>query len=246
MNSVFIVGNITGDIYYDHLMFKGQETPYLRLVLISSRPRPLRGLRVVLQGELAAQTFPYLRKGSQVAVTGLLQSRIYRERTIIEVEATRLILLHNIDWENGEAVRQRNGWLPLATSANHLYVTGKVSGDIFFDWFERSPEKGGGKYAFLRLILNGGEYLEDLRVVARGSLAELAHPYLQAGSRIAVTGHLQTRQRETGQRVTEVTAEHIAFLENVNWQAGEAARIAHSDPNQFAAGVFGQEFQDEA
>ena len=37
-------------------------------------------------------------------------------------------------------------------------------------------------------------------------------------------GHFQTRDRETGKRVVEVTAEHITFLEGVDWIAGSAAR----------------------
>jgi len=66
-------------------------------------------------------------------------------------------------------------------------------------------------------------------VTVRGTLAELAFPFLQNGSKIAVDGHLQTRDRETGKKVVEVTAEHIAFLENINWSAGEAAQKSRSE-----------------
>jgi single-stranded DNA-binding protein len=69
-------------------------------------------------------------------------------------------------------------------------------------------------------------------VVVRGVLAELAFPFLQAGSKIAVDGHLQTRDRETGRKVVEVAAEHIAFLENINWAAGEAAQKSRADQTQ--------------
>jgi single-stranded DNA-binding protein len=65
-----------------------------------------------------------------------------------------------------------------------------------------------------------------MRVVLRGALAELAYPYLRSGSKVAVDGHLQTRERETGKRVVEMTAEHIAFLEDIDWEAGEAAQRA--------------------
>jgi len=228
MNRVFVVGNITGDIYYDRLLLHGQETPYLRLVLMTSRPRPLRGMRVVLQGEKAELYFPYLRRGSEIGVVGELQSRTYRDKIIHEIEASHLILLRNIDWESGEAVRQQQNWPSPNGAANSVFLVGEVMDDIYFDWFQRSPERGGGQYAFLRLMLHNDEQLSGLRVVVRGALAELAFPYLQPGSRIAVDGHIQTRNRETGQKVVEVTAEHVAFLENINWEAGEAARAARA------------------
>jgi hypothetical protein len=46
MNRVFLVGNITGDIYFDHLLIKGNRRPFLRLILMSSRPRLVKGLRI--------------------------------------------------------------------------------------------------------------------------------------------------------------------------------------------------------
>jgi len=75
-------------------------------------------------------------------------------------------------------------------------------------------------------MLTNESYINGLRITVRGTLAQLTYPYLKAGSRIAVDGHLQTRDRETGNKVVEVTAEHIAFLENIDWLAGEAAREA--------------------
>jgi single-stranded DNA-binding protein len=73
-------------------------------------------------------------------------------------------------------------------------------------------------------MLTNEKYLTGLRITVRGSLAELTFPFLQEGSKIAVDGHLQTRDRETGKLVVEVNAEHIAFLENIKWEAGEAAQ----------------------
>ncbi len=43
MNQFFVVGNITGDIYYDTLLMKGQRVPYLRMMLMSDRPAVIRG-----------------------------------------------------------------------------------------------------------------------------------------------------------------------------------------------------------
>lgn len=222
MNRIFLVGNITGDIYFDHLLINGNKRPYLRLVFMSTRPCILKGMRIILWDEKAELYFPYLQRGSQIAVVGMLQSRQYNSKMVHEIEATNLILLSNIQWEVGEKERQRQN-LPLpSASANHVFVVGTVGEDIYFDWFKRS--NGGGSYAFLRLMLSNEQYLEGLRVNVLGTLAELAYPYLKNGSKIAVDGHLQTRDRETGKKMVEVVAEHVAFLENINWAEGEAAQ----------------------
>jgi predicted aconitase with swiveling domain len=42
---------------------------------------------------------------------------------------------------------------------------------------------------------------------------------------VAVDGHFQTRDRQSGQ-VVEVTAEHITFLEGIDWASGMSAQHA--------------------
>jgi len=222
MNRIFIVGNITGDIYYDRLLIKGRKRPFLRLILMSSRPRYVGGMRVVLWDEMAELFFPYLQRGSEIAVIGYLQTREHKAKLIQEIEATNLILLRKVNWEFGEQERLRRNVEKPPTSANNVFVIGEVGDDIYYDRIERV--KGEGSYAFLRLVLTNDEYLNGLRVIVLGALAELAHPFLQKGSKVAVDGHIQTRDRETGKKMVEVTAEHIAFLENINWAAGEAAQ----------------------
>ena len=228
MNRIFIVGNITGDIYYDRLMIKREERPFLRLILMSSRPRYLAGMRVVLWDEMAELFFPYLQRGSEIAVIGHLLTREHKEKLVHEIEATNLILLRKVNWEFGEQERLRRNIAKPSASANSVFVVGDVGEDIYFDRFNRT--NGEGSYAFLRLMLTNEEYLAGLRVAVRGTLAELAYPFLQKGSKVAVDGHLQTRDRETGKKVVEVTAEHIAFLENINWAAGEAAQGSPTAP----------------
>ena len=222
MNRIFIVGNITGDIYYDRLLIKREKRPFLRLILMSSRPRYVGGMRVVLWDEMAELFFPYLQRGSEVAVIGHLQTRTHKEKLVHEIEATNIILLRKVNWEFGEQERLRRNVSKPPASANSVFVVGDVGEDIYFDRFERV--KGEGSYAFLRLVLTNDEYLNGLRIVVLGTLAELAYPFLQKGSKVAVDGHIQTRDRDTGKKVVEVTAEHIAFLENINWTAGEAAQ----------------------
>jgi len=107
MNRVFLVGNITGDIYYDHLRIKGVERPFLRLILMSSRPRFVGGMRIVLWDEMAELFFPYLQRGSEIAAVGYLQTREHKEKLIHEIDATNLILLRKVNWEYGEQERLR-------------------------------------------------------------------------------------------------------------------------------------------
>jgi single-stranded DNA-binding protein len=224
MNRVFLIGNITGDIYYDRLLIKGVERSFLRLILMASRPRVVSGMRIVLWDEQAELFYPYLQRGSEIGVLGALQSRQFKGKLVHEIEAAHLMLLRRINWDQGEAERQKHDLSIPEPSENHVFLVGSVGEDIYYDRFSRS--EGEGEYAFLRLMLTSDEYLKGMRVVLRGALAELAYPYLRSGSKVAVDGHLQTRERETGKRVVEMTAEHIAFLEDIDWEAGEAAQRA--------------------
>ena len=236
MNRVFLVGNITGDIYFDRFLIEGKRRPFLRLVLIASRPRRLIGMRIVLWDEKAQLYFPYLKKGSELAVIGQLESHTHQGKLVHEVVADNLLLLRNIDWQRGEKMRQEQNFPEFDGQANHIFVVGRILEDIHFDWQPRSSGHGG-KFAYLWVKMKSDEYLQGLRVGVIGDLAELAYPYLQPGSKIAVDGHLQTRNRETGRRAFEVTAHHITFLENINWAAGESAAKAVEE----ARALFGVE-----
>jgi len=226
MNRIFLVGNITGDIYFDTLLIKGARRPFLRLILMASRPRQVRGLRVSLWDDQAELYFPYLKRGSGIAVVGTLISREFKGSLIHEVEALDLVLLRNINWDFGEQERVRRALPRPSASANDVFLIGRVGEDIYFDWFKRAD--GEGSFAFLRLMVSNDRYLDGLRVNVLGSLAELVHPYIKKDCRLAIDGHFQTRSRESGKRSVEVTAEHITFLEGVNWPPGTVAPEARS------------------
>ena len=223
MNRVFVVGNITRDIYFDRFQINGEERSFLRLILMAERPRSVRGLRIVLWDEKAELYFPYLKKGSELAVIGQFQTRMHNEKIVHEVVSESLLLLRNIDWERGEAIRQRYKLPDPNGTSNSVFVVGEVLEDIHFNWLRRNGDGQNGEYAFLRLWLKCDEYLNGLRVIMFGTLAELAYPYLQPESKIAVDGHLQTRDGETGKHVFEVTAHNMTLLEKINWAAGESA-----------------------
>jgi len=223
MNRVFLVGNLTSDIYYDHIRFGERVRPFLRLILMSHRPKLVKGLRVNLWDEKAELYYPYLQCGSRIAVFGNLLSRDFKGSTIHEIEAINLIMMRNINWEFGEQERIRRQLPRPSASANNAFIIGEVEENIHLDWYKRADELGN--YALLRFRLSNDQYLNGLRVNVLGSLAELVHPYLKKDAKVAVDGHFETRERESG-KVVEVTAEHITFLEGVNWEAGKSAQLA--------------------
>jgi single-stranded DNA-binding protein len=220
MNRVFLVGNITGNIHFDIL----GDRPFLRLILMAGRPRIIAGLRIVLWDDKATKFFPYLQRGSEIGVIGHLMTREYKGKIITEVEANHLILLRNINWENGSKKQEE-----MTTSTSASFIVGKVAEDIQFKWLERNRKatcarEDAQHLALLRLLISNGEYLDGLRIAVYGALAQLAYPYLRAGSVIAVDGHLQTKDCNADHKLVEVTAEHIAFLQNIDWAAGAAAQ----------------------
>jgi len=224
MNRVFIVGNITGNIHFNTVNRTGRDRPFLRILLMSSRPRIVKGLRVIMWDDMATMYFPYLMKGSELGVIGHIVTRDFEGKTITEVEAKHLILLRNINWNGaGEAKGRETLRKP---RGNSVFVVGIVGDDIHFEWRIKEVEENH-QYAYMRLLLtNSGEEeaVKDLRVVTIGNLAQLAYPYLRPGSVIAVDGHIQTRDRTTSQKVVEVIAEHMVFLDNIDWEAGTAAQ----------------------
>jgi single-stranded DNA-binding protein len=126
MNRVFVVGNITGDIYYDRFLIKGEKRTFLRLILMAERPRPLRGMRVVLWDQKAELYFPYLRKGSELAVIGQIESRQHKGKWIHEVVSENLLLLRNINWARGEHVRKQLKLPGPDGSGSDVFVVGEV------------------------------------------------------------------------------------------------------------------------
>ena len=174
---------------------------------------------------------------------GQIETRQYKGKWIQEVVSESLLLLRNIDWERGESIRQQYNLPSPNGTSNDVFIVGEVLQGIQLESVRRSLEKGGGEFAFLRLRLRSDEYLTGLRVTVAGTLAELVHPYLQTGSKIAVDGSLQTHDLETGKQVVEVRARNMTFLENINWEAGKAAQLMRQgnvvDFSEVGAMVYG-------
>ena len=196
-------GNVVQPPFFNR--FGDDDEPFLRLYLgVNRQGDGADFLRVVAYGDTALFARPYLRPGSEILVNGNLRARKRRVRggeskTVIEVVASdALDFISKIDWETGDAERAR----VLAERGEHI------------------PN--------VRRVPYGGY----IRVVAYNDLALFTYPYLQARSLVFVHGRLQARKRvlPDGKRetVVEVVARDITFLRDIDWEAGDAARIDYS------------------
>jgi single-stranded DNA-binding protein len=218
MNSVVLVGNISGDIYLG--TYNGLSL--LRLLLFSPHPRPVSGLRIVLQDSRGKEFYAALRKGSEIGVIGHLKTRRHERSFVAEVEVRNLVLLRNFSWSDidtqGTTVKQGDG---------KTVVEGMIGSDILFEWRQRKTGKFLGvndQYAFLQFDLFNNTHPEGLNIVVYGFVAEFIVPYLRPKSEIAVDGLL--RQDKQGRR--SVVAKNFALLRNIDYiRAAEAqARVA--------------------
>lgn len=108
-NHVFVMGDITSDIYYDNFRLDGKDVPYLRLRMMVNGTEGVSavgGLRVVVYGSLAELTYGHVQKGSRLAVTGHIQCRKHLSEIVFEVVATDVQFIRNVDWDRGEEVRE--------------------------------------------------------------------------------------------------------------------------------------------
>jgi single-stranded DNA-binding protein len=112
---------------------------------------------------------------------------------------------------------------------NSIALKGNLARDPFFDYLSgrNSP------VPFMRFVLavdrhpprrEGTDYLQ---VVAYGQRALHDHAFLRQGSEILVEGWLRTREgtddRGESMLRTEVVAEEITFLRNIEWERGNEA-----------------------
>ena len=77
-NRVAVLGDITGDIYYDVLQISNQPVPFLRVYMMINETREakeVRGLRIVFYGVLAELAEAHLQTGSRILVQGHIQLR---------------------------------------------------------------------------------------------------------------------------------------------------------------------------
>jgi single-stranded DNA-binding protein len=104
-NRVAVLGDITGDIYYDVLQISNQPVPFLRVYMMINETREakeVRGLRIVFYGVLAELAEAHLQTGSRILVQGHIQLRKGKNNVIVsEVVAEHVIYIRNFDQEKG-------------------------------------------------------------------------------------------------------------------------------------------------
>lgn len=104
-NRVAVLGDITGDIYYDVLQISNQPVPFLRVCMMINETREakeVRGLRIVFYGVLAELAEAHLQTGSRILVQGHIQLRKGKNNVIVsEVVAEHVIYIRNFDQEKG-------------------------------------------------------------------------------------------------------------------------------------------------
>lgn len=116
-NYVFIIGDITGDIYFDYLQTKDTAgLPFLRMYLMNNGSREVfgvRGLRILVYGKDAIIVYGHVQKGSRIGVQGHIQMRKRADSStpVFEVVAEHVEFIRNIDYARGGKIRTdlRNG-----------------------------------------------------------------------------------------------------------------------------------------
>jgi hypothetical protein len=63
---MFVVGNITSDIYFDRFLMKGEKCSYFHLIHLAEKPRNVRGMSVIIWDKKNELYFPYVKKASEL------------------------------------------------------------------------------------------------------------------------------------------------------------------------------------
>jgi single-stranded DNA-binding protein len=104
-NSVALIGDITGDIYYDVLEINNKPVPFLRVYMILNDYRDakdVKGLRIVFYGVLAELAEAHLMMGSRILVQGHLQIRKNKkDGIVVEVVTEHVIYIRKFDQDRG-------------------------------------------------------------------------------------------------------------------------------------------------
>ena len=105
-NDCRFIGNITHPPHFHRIGASG--TPFLRFYLAVDDERdPTSYIRVVVYGDTALLTHPYLEVGSRLLVQARYRQRKRKDRaeTVHEFVAEQIVFIDKINWERGDAVR---------------------------------------------------------------------------------------------------------------------------------------------
>ena len=103
-------GDITSDIYYDHIIKEGKpDLPVVRLIMMIDgfgEVKSVMGLRIVAYGALAELAYGHLQKSSRIGVEGHIQIREREDVSTpaFEIVADHIEFIRNIDYGKGSQV----------------------------------------------------------------------------------------------------------------------------------------------
>jgi single-strand DNA-binding protein len=212
---------------------------------------------VTLWGGMADVAGQYVRPGSQVFVSGRLQTDSWEDQQTKEKRSkTKIVALDMtlLDPKDGQGPAI-DGAPHLAAAVNRADVVGNVTRDP-----EVRTTTSGQQVVSLGVATNDRwrdkqsgedkERSEFHNIVIWGELAQEVANHIKKGSRVYVSGRVQTRswETQTGSKrtTTEIIAEHCALLGRAHPAASEvvessgAARPARS-PQKEADDSFQQE-----
>lgn len=105
-NSVFITGDVTGDIYYSNAIQNGKPSPFLRMMVViqgSSTNRPIPSIRVIAKGRRAEILEGFIQTGTRLAIEGHLGVRKHDDKVVIEIVCEHAEAIRYANWDRGYA-----------------------------------------------------------------------------------------------------------------------------------------------
>jgi single-stranded DNA-binding protein len=104
-NSVRVVADVTGDIYYSNTTKDGKSTPFLRLMAViqgsSPTPGPTPPVRIVAHGRRAEILEAFVQLGTRLDVDGHLSVRRRNDGVVIEIVCEHAEAIRYATWDRG-------------------------------------------------------------------------------------------------------------------------------------------------
>jgi single-stranded DNA-binding protein len=104
-NSVRIIADVTGDIYYSNTNRNGKSTPFLRLMAViqgsSPTPGPIPPIRIVAHGRRAEILEAFVQTGTRLDIDGHLSVRRRNDKVVIEIVCEHAEAIRYATWDRG-------------------------------------------------------------------------------------------------------------------------------------------------
>lgn len=104
-NSVRIIADVTGDIYYSNTVKSGKSTPFLRFMAVVQgscpNPGPTPAMRIVANGRRAEILEAFVQTGARLDISGHLSIRRHKDKVIIEIVCEHAEAIRYANWNRG-------------------------------------------------------------------------------------------------------------------------------------------------